>query len=91
MTAKATGFTKFEEAEDDEALLKHIFDQIDTDKNKSISREELSNALRSMTNKELVELLEKRFPGDVAEINFQAFKAGADQVRIFIDTCNVLN
>jgi hypothetical protein len=83
MTVKATDIAMFDEAADDDALLKHVFDKIDTDRNARISKEELSNALQSETSKELVEALKKAFERDgSSEINFERFKAGASQVSV---------
>jgi hypothetical protein len=82
---KAADIAKFDEAADDDVLLKHVFDKIDTDKNASISEEELSNALQSEMSMELEEGLKKVFARDgSSEIDFERFKAEANQVSVFL-------
>jgi hypothetical protein len=79
---KDGGHVRFDEAEDDDALLQHVFDQIDIDGNQFISEDELANAPQWTGNKALVDALRGVIVGgDSGEgIEFGAFKAGADEV-----------
>jgi hypothetical protein len=73
----------FTEKEDDDELLNHLFQQMDSNKNGKISKEELDAALQSKGNKELVEALTGAVVGvqqDETCIDFNTFKAGADLV-----------
>ena len=71
------------EKDDDDELLHHLFQQMDSNKDGKISKEELNAALQSKGNKELVEALTgaavEAQQGE-AGIKFDAFKAGADLV-----------
>jgi hypothetical protein len=71
------------EKDDDDELLHHLFQQMDSNKDGKISEEELNAALQSKGNKELAEALTgaavEAQQGE-AGINFDAFKAGADLV-----------
>jgi hypothetical protein len=77
------GRSLFTEEEDDNEVLHHLFQQMDSNKDGKISKEELNAALQSKGNKELVEALTKAVV-DVqqgeAGIDFKTFKAGADLV-----------
>jgi hypothetical protein len=79
---KNGGHVRFDEAEDDDALLQHVFNQIDIDGNQFISEDEMVNAPQWTGNKVLVVALRGVIVGgDSGEgIEFGAFKAGADQV-----------
>jgi Ca2+-binding EF-hand superfamily protein len=71
------------EKDDDDELLHHLFQQMDSNKDGRISKEELNAALQSKGNKELVEALTGAVVGmqqDEAGIDFEAFKAGANLV-----------
>jgi hypothetical protein len=68
------------EKDDDDELLHHLFQQMDSNKDGKISKEELNAALQSKGNKELVEALTGaavEAQQGKAGINFDAFKAGA--------------
>jgi hypothetical protein len=73
----------FTEEEDDDELLHHLFQQMDSNKDGKISKEELDAALQSKGNKELVKALTDAVVDaqqDEAGIDFKTFKAGADLV-----------
>ena len=74
-------YVRFDEAADDEALLRHVFRSMDaTNRDGTISREELDASLNSSAgNAELVEALKGAIKDEVG-IDIKMFKEGADQV-----------
>jgi hypothetical protein len=80
--AEGTMAVKFDEAADDEELLRQVFKDMDTNGDGVVSREELDKALESWTgNRELVEALQGAVQSAGTGIIFDTFKKMVNQVR----------
>jgi hypothetical protein len=80
--AEGTTAVKFDEAADDDELLLRVFNDMDTNGDNIVSREELDKALEPWTsNRELVEALQGAVQGVGTGIKFDTFKKMVNQVR----------
>jgi hypothetical protein len=79
--AERTMAVKFDEAADDDELLRQVFKDMDTNGDDVVSREELDEALESWTgSRELVEALHGAAQDGEAVMKYEDFKKIADKV-----------
>jgi hypothetical protein len=81
--ATGTDDEMFDEAADDNVLLRNVFESIDQDRDKCITKEELNAALRtSAVNQHLSRALLETIKNEETAIDFEEFKAVAHQVWV---------